>query len=195
MTQRPWELPEVGKPADFAANLRAQLPVLETERLKLRVPVISDYPHYAEILMAERSEFLGGPFDRQASWYDFSASVAGWLLNGYGYFYVETHDGTPVGFVGVLRSYGDIEPELGYFLVEDAEGNGYATEAATAVRDWAKSHQVGSLCSYIYNRNTASANVATKLGAIRDQDAEAVFKGTDCEGDYVFRHWQKDKMN
>ena len=39
----PHEIPIPGLAADFAASLRAHLPVLKTERTRLRAPVLGDF--------------------------------------------------------------------------------------------------------------------------------------------------------
>jgi RimJ/RimL family protein N-acetyltransferase len=58
------------------------------------------------------------------------------------------------------------QPELGWALARAHSGNGYATEAARAVRDWAYHHrQVSQLISLISPDNFASRRVAERLGA------------------------------
>jgi RimJ/RimL family protein N-acetyltransferase len=57
------------------------------------------------------------------------------------------------------------EQEVGYILAREHWGKGYATEAATAVRD----HALGTLglrrlVSLVADGNDASARVAVKLG-------------------------------
>ena len=57
------------------------------------------------------------------------------------------------------------EVEVGYTLGRDYWGHGYATEAAAAVRDYAL-RELGAdrLIALIIHGNTASENVARKLG-------------------------------
>jgi len=60
------------------------------------------------------------------------------------------------------------QPELGWALVRAEWGNGYATEAARAVRDWARrDRNIGRLISLIAPDNLASQRVAERLGAVR----------------------------
>jgi RimJ/RimL family protein N-acetyltransferase len=62
-----------------------------------------------------------------------------------------------------------VEPELAYSLARDAWGGGFATEAATAARNWAFArHRFPRLASFIIPDNTRSAGVARKLGAVRE---------------------------
>ena len=57
-------------------------------------------------------------------------------------------------------------------LYDGFEGQGYATEAATAMRDWAfETLGIKTLVSYVDPDNAASAAVAMRLGANRDDKA------------------------
>ena len=59
--------------------------------------------------------------------------------------------------------------ELAWHLFDQAEGHGYATEAAMAVRRWAhERHGIGQLVSYIDHHNHRSQGVAKRLGAVTD---------------------------
>jgi RimJ/RimL family protein N-acetyltransferase len=59
-----------------------------------------------------------------------------------------------------------VQPELGWGLVRAEWGNGYATEAARVVRDWARGERgIGRLISLIAPDNVASQRVAQRLGA------------------------------
>jgi len=56
----------------------------------------------------------------------------------------------------------DAQPELGWAIAREHWGNGYALEAALAVRAWAKRER---LISLIAPANVRSARVAKRLGA------------------------------
>jgi len=59
------------------------------------------------------------------------------------------------------------QPELGWALIRRYWGNGYATEAAAAIRDWARqARAIDSLVSLIAPDNFASQRVARRLGAV-----------------------------
>lgn len=91
-----------------------------------------------------------------------------WALRGYGLFAAE-HDGRFLGRVGVLHPADRTEPELAWIIAEPFWGNGFATEAAAAVRDWAfASFARERLVSYIMPENSRSRRVAEKLGAVRE---------------------------
>lgn len=172
----PHEIPTPGPAAGFAATLRAALPRLETERLLLRAPCLEDFDAYAEIGTSPRGRYLvEDNSDRDALWLDFAQMVATWLLRGHGVWTVESRaNGVVHGFVLLGFEPGDHEPELGYLFREMAEGKGYATEAATAARDYAfATLRLPTLVSTIDHDNARSIALVTRLGATRDTAAEA----------------------
>jgi RimJ/RimL family protein N-acetyltransferase len=76
--------------------------------------------------------------------------------------------GETVGFVGFVprtMDWGD-ELELGWMLMPEARGRGYATEAALAVRASKPERRIISL---IREDNPASQAVAKRLGATRER--------------------------
>lgn len=92
--------------------------------------------------------------------------------------------GQTIGQVGINAGPLFPETELGWLLYDGQEGQGFATEAARTLRDWAFSTlPVVSLVSYVALANTASAAVALRLGARLDPDAAR----TDPT-DQVYRH-------
>jgi RimJ/RimL family protein N-acetyltransferase len=106
--------------------------------------------------------------------------VERWEQNGLGPFVLERRDdGRFVGRTGILvwdatdwhvstfaEAGENAQPELGWALARACWGNGYATEAARAVRDWARRERdIGRLISLIAPGNVASQRVAERLGA------------------------------
>ncbi|HEY2327060.1 MAG TPA: GNAT family N-acetyltransferase [Gaiellaceae bacterium] len=152
---------------------------LETERLTLRLPKMEDVDVVGELLGdPEVVRFLGG---QTAAPEEFPAIVQKWLDRwdafGMGPFMVE-RDGVFVGRTGVLvwdlRVWEHDVPkppaefrqhEVGWAFVRAAWGNGYATESARAVLDWALAQEVESLASIIAPANIRSQRVAERLGA------------------------------
>lgn len=111
--------------------------------------------------------------NEEDAWLDFNQCVAGWLLRGTGPLTITLKNNGDnnrvLGIVLIGVEYEDPEPELGWLLTQDAEGHGYATEAATALRDWGYSQLGrGAFVSYIAGGNAASMRVAERLGAWRD---------------------------
>ena len=183
----PWELPLSGPAAAFADAARAAVPVLTTDRLILRAPRLTDFDAYAEIFMSDRAVHMDGPYDREGAWADFTQATAGWMLRGIGVWTMERRsDGAVVGFGFLWQEYGDPEPELGWVLTAEAEGNGYATEAAQAMLPHALAQfGPGGVVSYIDAANSASVRIAERLGAHRDPVAE---RGIGDPGLTVWRH-------
>ena len=175
MTLLPHERPATGPAAAFAARLAAELPVIETERLRLRAPRIEDFDAYAEIATGPAGHFVIDEPTRENAWFDFTQMTATWLLRGHGLWSVETRDTNELlGFVLLGFEPGDHEPELGYMFRDSATGKGYATEAARAARAHAfDALAMPTLVSTIDHDNTASHALATRLGATRDPKAEA----------------------
>ncbi len=185
-TTYPWEAPATGPAATLATQLEMCVPMLETPRLSLRPMRLTDFDSFSAILSSERAVYMDGPFEREEAWSEFTQCVSGWMLRGVGFFTILKRDtGTILGFVGLGMEFGDQEHELGYFLTPEAEGKGYATEAAEAVRDFGLGQlELPSLVSYVDLPNTQSAAVAERLGAKRDAQAEAMFP----EPVQVWRH-------
>lgn len=158
---------------------------LQSERLTLRPHRLDDFDAYAAMWATEDSIYMGGPEDRNMAWHLFAAEIASWSLQGFGYWTLERRsDGALLGGCGFSHPPVFPERELGWYLYPEAQGHGYATEAARAARD----HAFGTLgwttlVSYIDPENSASISVAERLGAVRDPDAHR----PDPE-DLVYRH-------
>jgi len=161
------------------------IPTLTTARLILRPPVIADFPAYEALWASPRSRFMGGPYDTFAAWGLFCHDIACWELFGHGALMIALRStGECVGQVGINHGPLFPEKELGWLLYEGHEGQGYAVEAASALRDWAFAEGgLTRLVSYIDPPNTASIAVAERMGAVLDADAPR-----QDETDLVYRH-------
>lgn len=146
-------------------------PVLTTERLLLRGPDRDDLPAFTRFMTSAPSLKAQGETGTAAqAWFGFLAGIGHWHWHGFGFFtVVETRTGAPVGRVGLIKHAGWPDIELAWHLFDGAEGQGFATEAARAVRTWA-SGKLGldRLHSYIDVGNTRSQAVARRLGAVTD---------------------------
>jgi RimJ/RimL family protein N-acetyltransferase len=161
------------------------VPTLSTARLTLRPMVFADFPAYAALMASPRSKGMGGPYNEHAAWGMFCHEIACWQLFGHGGLtVVRTDTGEAVGVVEINGGPLFPEPELGWQLYAGHEGQGFATEAARALRDWAfATLPVASLVSYTDPDNYASQAVARRMGAVIDPDAPR----QDPE-DLVWRH-------
>lgn len=147
-------------------------PVLTTARLELRPLVHSDFALISAMYQTDRAAFIGGKLPAVRVWYGFASDVGAWVLQGFGGWAVDRADGTPIGQVALTHPVHYPEPELGWLLYDGFEGQGYATEAAMAARDYGFA-KLGwqSFVSYIDPANLPSQAVALRLGATRDTKA------------------------
>lgn len=116
---------------------------------------------------AASKRFTGGALSAARAWRQLAADAGHWTLRGYGVYAVEV-EGRLVGAVGLHRPLGWPEIELVWSLAADARGDGYATEAARAVRAVAAEQGMKSLASFIDPADAASLAVAGRLGAWPD---------------------------
>jgi RimJ/RimL family protein N-acetyltransferase len=147
-----------------------QVPILETERLRLRPFRRSDIEGYAELHAdpeVMRHLLLGGePWDRGRSWRHMAFVLGHWQLAGSGSWAVEQREaGTFIGMVGFSEPEGWPDLELAWTLARCSWGLGYATEAAQAALEhaftvWHRERVI----SLINPENRASIRVAEKLG-------------------------------
>ncbi|MEM8590918.1 MAG: GNAT family N-acetyltransferase [Pseudomonadota bacterium] len=166
------EIPARGPSVATAEAIRAQIPVLETERLTLRAPRIEDFQGYAEIMEQPSAAYMLDAPDRESAWLDFCQLTATWALRGHGAWAVD-FDGDLAGFVLLGFEPGDLEPELGYMLRPAFQGKGLAREAAEAARTYAfRQLNFTTLVSTIDPRNAASIQLAERLGGTRDALSE-----------------------
>lgn len=162
-----------------AIPLSAQIsiPRLETARLVLRAPTAADFEPYAQVLASPRAQFLNGPYDRNAAWKDYCLAVAEWVLYGTGPLAIDW-DGRFAGLVGISRHPDFPEPELGWVLTAEAEGQGIAFEATQAMQAWAMGAQnLSALVSYMWPGNDRAARLARRLGGAPDLDAAKPWPG------------------
>jgi RimJ/RimL family protein N-acetyltransferase len=147
---------------------------IETERLRLRPWEEADRDHFAAlnadpIVMKD----LGGPLSRDDSDAKLDGYLEAWGSRGYGRWLVETISGTFLGYCGVMPVR-DGHPigahdEIGWRLVHEAWGHGYATEAArAALIDVFRRVKLTEVLAYTDAQNLRSQAVMTRLGLRRD---------------------------
>lgn len=141
---------------------------IETDRLILRVPKEEDLDGWAAFMSDEATtKFLGGPQPRSIAWRGMATMTGSWLLRGYGMFSViERTTNKWIGRIGPWNPEGWPGFEIGWGLLREAWGKGYALEGATAAINWTFSTLGRSdIVHYIDPQNKASAALAEKLGS------------------------------
>ena len=153
----------------------AGMPVLETERLTLRGPKPSDWPHWRDFAMSDRAAHIGGPYDLKGAWRSCAHIFGLWAVRGYGSFvFTMKGEDTPLGMAGPWHPMEWPEPELAWTVWSKAhEGKGLAREAAIAGRSYAYA-ALGwkTVVSYIAPENLRSIALAKRLGAWLDDDCD-----------------------
>ncbi len=156
------------------------VPVLRSERLRLRAPTLDDFPQsYAMWSDPVVTHFIGGrPHTKEEVWARLLRNIGHWQAIGYGYWVVELADGGYVGQVGFSDHRRDLDPpldglpEMGWVLTPSAHGQGFAFEASRAALEWRDAAlPPGQTFCIIAPEHVSSLRVAEKLGFRRGNDA------------------------
>jgi RimJ/RimL family protein N-acetyltransferase len=148
--------------------MRTLGPTLETERLLLRPPQAEDLASWAAFSADEEAmRYVGGVQSRHGAWRSLCAAAGGWTIRGFSLFSViEKSTGRWIGRLGPWLPEEWPGTEVGWSLVRDTWGRGYAREGATAAIDYAFDVLGWSdVIHCIDPRNTASIALAKRLGS------------------------------
>jgi [ribosomal protein S5]-alanine N-acetyltransferase len=156
---------------------------LRTERLVLQPVALDDLDDYAAMFAdPEVMRFIGdgttATLEETGEWIRVSIernARLGWDMRT-----VRRRDRTFVGRCGIAVRDLDhgAEHEIAYALAREHWGSGYATGAASVVRDHALAGGRRRLISLVAHDNAASARVATKVGMVAERNVE--FHGWTC---------------
>jgi RimJ/RimL family protein N-acetyltransferase len=151
-----------------------EVPVLETERLRMRGHRVEDFKDCLAMWSdPDVTRFIGGKhLSGEEVWARMLRYAGHWTMLGFGYWLVEEKaSGLFVGEVGfadfrrqIAPSFEGI-PEIGWALIPWAHGKGFATEALRAAVAWGDGHfgEITTGC-LINPDNAASIRVAQKGG-------------------------------
>ncbi|WP_130619531.1 GNAT family N-acetyltransferase [Dyella amyloliquefaciens] len=163
------------------AERQSPVPVIETERLRLRAHRAEDHAERLAIWSDPTvTRFIGGrPQTSEEVWRRFLQYMGLWTVLGYGYWAVEEKStGRYIGDIGFADFRRDLQPsldgmlEFGWVLASHAHGKGYASEAVAAAIAWAELHRpdLRAVC-IIDPANQPSIRVAEKAGFKRWQES------------------------
>lgn len=141
-----------------------------TDRLRFRCLTEEDAPHLLAFFSNNKAaQFISTSDDLEAFTENWIARQLRRYATDYGGLYaLELKDtGGFIGQGGLVRQFVDGIPkwEVGYHLMPKYWGNGYATEAATACRDFCFENEMAeTLIAIIHPENKRSINVAGRNG-------------------------------
>lgn len=144
-------------------------PVLFTERLVLRPPQPEDFEGWVAFQAdAETTRFVGGVQERAAAWRSFCTMAGAWQIRGFAMFsMIERATGRWIGRTGPWQPEGWPGTEVGWGVLPEFAGRGYAHEAAAASIDYAVD-VLGwtDIIHTIDSENLPSIRLAQRLGAV-----------------------------
>jgi len=154
--------------------------ILETERLILRKFLPEDADALARVLSDPVTmKYYPAPIDRVGTQQWIERNLRRYSEDGVGLWaMVLRATGEMIGDCGIVRQQveGEYLYEIGYHLRRDYWGQGLATEAAIACREWGFANlKVHRLISLIRPENVPSCGVAERNGM-------TVWKGVDWRG-------------
>lgn len=145
--------------------------ILTTERLVLRQWRPDELPTLHSILShLPTMQFWPAPFTLEQSerWLQRSLEIYTATANTYGRWAVQVKEsGNVIGDCGLIKAEvnGVIENDLGYIIHADYWRNGYATEAAAAIRDYGFSDlELSRIVANMACDHHSSARVAEAIG-------------------------------
>ena len=143
--------------------------IIETERLFLREMKENDFDALYEVLAdADIMQHYPYTFDenRVRNW--IQRNIERYRIFGFGLWAVCLKEtGEMIGDCGLTMQLidGEIKPEIGYHIRADKQRNGYAKEAAIAVRDWTFNNTPFQIVySYMKYTNEPSVKTAISYG-------------------------------
>jgi RimJ/RimL family protein N-acetyltransferase len=161
-------------------------PVLETERLRLRLWREDDLDAFADFCADEGStRYLGGVCAREAAWRRMAVITGHWALRGYGIWVIEDKaTGQFAGYSGLWNPEGWPGQEVTWSVSAAFRRRGYAVEAARRARAYAYDElNWPTAVSVIHPDNVPSKRVADRVGAVPEKRIE--LRGSPVD---VYRH-------
>ena len=143
--------------------------ILETARLVLREYTHDDFEAIFEILSdAETMRHYPKPYDEEMTRLWIERNIERYKKYGFGLWAVTLKEtGKFIGDCGITIQNidGEFLPEIGYHIHKKHWRQGFGSEAASAVRDWAfENTEYNCLYSYMKYTNVESYSTAASIG-------------------------------
>ena len=143
--------------------------ILQTERFILREYTPDDFDGlYAILSDPETMKHYPKPYDENGTMRWLNWSFDNYRKYGFGLWAIElVSNGQFIGDCGITMQNidGQMLPEIGYHINKNYWRQGYAKEAATAVRDWLfENTDFDAVYSYMKYTNVASYSTAAAVG-------------------------------
>ncbi|MFN0108630.1 MAG: GNAT family N-acetyltransferase [Blastocatellia bacterium] len=142
--------------------------ILETERLRLRKLSVDDAGFIFRLL--NEPSFIQNIGDKgvrtldDARSYILNGPITSYQRFGFGLWLVETKDSAePVGICGLLKRDQLEDVDIGYALLPEFSGKGFAVESSSGVMDYAKSLGFSRVVAIVNPDNERSIRVLEKI--------------------------------
>ena len=143
--------------------------MIYTQRLIMRPLTLADASFMLQLL--NDSAFIANIGDRgvrtvtEAETYLVAGPLASYQQYGFGLRALELqHNGQLIGICGLIQRDTLDAPDLGFALLPDFTGLGYAYEAAKAALQWAVALKIARLYAIVSLQNAPSQRLLAKLG-------------------------------
>lgn len=176
--------------------------ILRSERLQLRRMTLDDADFIVELLNSPKwIKYIG---QRKVETLELAEQylqervLPSYESLGFGFYIIERlSDGVRLGNCGLTLRDGMEHADIGYALLPQYEGKGYALEAAGAVLEYGiKVHKLTHVAAIVTSDNARSIHLLKKLGMqyetkikLPDDDEELMLFGIDAQ------EWEKNHEN
>jgi len=144
--------------------------ILETDRLALRELTFNDTDFIIKLLNSPGwLKFIGDRnvrTEEQAKEYLLNGPIKSYHENGFGLYLVELkHNKTSIGMCGLLKREYLEHPDIGFALIPEEAGKGYAFEIAKATLDYAKDTlKIPHVMAMTMPSNKSSVRLLERIG-------------------------------
>jgi len=144
--------------------------IFETERLELVEFTVTDADFILRLLNTpgwlENIGSRGVNTVTDAEKYLANVLIPSYTINGFGFWLMKLKDsGVPIGMCGFAKREGLDDPDVGFALLPEYEGKGYALEAAKACMEYAAAEMKIDVIKAITSKNNIrSQKLLEKIG-------------------------------